>query len=343
MTVYNEIFQQPQALTEMYRANKSVVREIAHAVNGATSVFITARGTSDNAARYAQYVWGALNHLPVTLATPSLFSIYETPPILAPDTLVVGVSQSGQSPDIVSVLEEACRQGQATLAITNKPDSPLAQTADHVINIMAPEKAVAATKSYTAQLQAIAMLSAEMAGDQGCLEEIEAVPEWIDTVLKQDEEIATSALRYRYMNQCVVLGRGFNYATAFEWALKMKEMAYVVADPYSSADFRHGPIALVDRGFPVMAVAPAGAVYEDMLEVIEKLADDYRAELMVVSNRQEALDLASTPVEIASEVPEWLTPIVSIVPAQLFCYHLTRIKGYDTESPRGLSKVTLTE
>ncbi len=343
MTVYNEIFQQPQALAEMYHANKNVVREIAHVVKSATSVFITARGTSDNAARYAQYVWGAVNHLPVTLATPSLFSIYESPPKLAADTLVVGVSQSGQSPDIVSVLEEARRQGQVTLVITNMPESPLAQTADHVINIMAPEKAVAATKSYTAQLQAIAMLSAEMAGDAGCLQEIEAVPEWIDTVLKQDEEIATAALRYRYMNQCVVLGRGYNYATAFEWALKMKEMAYVVADPYSSADFRHGPIALVERGFPVMAVAPSGAVYDDMLEVIEKLVDEYRAELMVVSNQNEALDLAATPVEIAKAVPEWLTPIVSIVPAQLFCYHLTRLKGYDTESPRGLSKVTLTE
>lgn len=343
MSVYKEIFQQPQSLSEMYRKNRSEIREIAAAVKGATSVFITARGTSDNAARYAQYVWGAVNHLPVTLATPSLFSIYQSPPVLAADTLVVGVSQSGQSPDIVSVLEEARRQGQATLAITNKADSPLAEAADHVIELHAPEKAVAATKSYTAQLQAIAMLSAELAGDEGRLSEIERLPAWIDAVLEQDDEIATAALRYRYMNQCVVLGRGFNYATAFEWALKMKEMAYVVADPYSSADFRHGPIALVERGFPVMAVAPAGAVFEDMLEMIEKLSAEYRAELMVVSNREEALDLASTPVKIAETVPEWLTPIVSIVPAQLFCYHLTRLKGYDTESPRGLSKVTLTE
>ncbi len=288
-------------------------------------------------------MWGAFNHLPVTLATPSLFSIYQSPPKLAPDTLVVGVSQSGQSPDIVAVLKEARQQGQTTLAITNKPESPLAEVADHIIDIRAPEKAVAATKSYTAQLQAIAMLSAELAGDAVRLEEIQSLPEWIDAVLKEDDEIATAALRYRYMNQCVVLGRGFNYATAFEWALKMKEMAYVVADPYSSADFRHGPIALVERGFPVMAVAPSGAVYDDMLEVIDKLADDHRAELMIISNQDEVLDMASTPVKIAGAIPEWLTPIVAIVPGQLFSYHLTRLKGYDTDAPRGLSKVTLTE
>lgn len=343
MTVYDEIFQQPRVLAEMYQANKTKVKEIAAAVGGATSVFITARGTSDNAARYAQYVWGAFNHLPVTLATPSLFSIYKSPPRLAPETLVVGVSQSGRSPDIVAVLEEGRRQGKKTLAITNKPDSPLAEVADHVIDIRAPEKAVAATGSYTAQLQAIAMLSAALAGDDERMGEIAAIPDWIDTVLKQDDEIATAALRYRYMDQCVVLGRGFNYATAYEWALKLKEMAYVVADPYSSADFRHGPIAVVDRGFPVMAIAPQGAVFEDMLEVIEKLADEYRAELMVISNRPDVLDLADSPVHVPQAVSEWLSPLVTIVPAQLFSYHLTHIKGYDTEVPRGLSKVTLTE
>jgi glucosamine--fructose-6-phosphate aminotransferase (isomerizing) len=255
----------------------------------------------------------------------------------------VGVSQSGRSPDILAVLEEGRRQGHTTLAITNKPESPLAEVADYIIDIQAPEKAVAATVSYTSQLQAIAMLSAALAGDDERMAAIEQLPEWIDTVLKMDEEIATIALRYRYMNQCVVLGRGFNYSTAFEWALKMKEMAYVVADPYSSADFRHGPVALVERGFPVMAVAPQGAVFEDMLEMIEKLVEGHRAELMVISNQPEALDLATSPVEIPRAAPEWLSPVVSIVPAQLFSYHLTHYKGYDTETPRGLSKVTLTE
>ena len=144
------------------------------------------------------------------------------------------------------------------------------------------------------------------------------------------------------MAHCVVLGRGYNYATAFEWALKLKELAYVIAEPYSSADFLHGPVAMLDRGFPVLAVAPAGAVFEDTLKLISRLVREQLVELLVISDQEEALARAHTPVRLPGPVPEWLTPIVSIVAAQLFCYHVTRAKGYDTEAPRGLKKVTLT-
>jgi len=144
------------------------------------------------------------------------------------------------------------------------------------------------------------------------------------------------------MEQCVVLGRGYNYATAFEWALKLKELTYVVAQPYSSADFRHGPIAVVEQGFPVMAVAPQGEVFGDMMGLMRGLAEERKAELVVVSNDEDALTLAKTPMPIP-ELEEWLSPMVSIIPAQVFTMHLTLARGLDTERPRGLHKVTRTE
>lgn len=344
MSLHDEIHAQPEILQQSYAQNLEPIKAIAQDLqkHRIQYTFMAARGTSDNAARYANYLWGAYNRLPVALATPSLFSLYEQPPRLE-GALVIGISQSGQSPDIVKVVAEGKRQGRPTLAITNEPDSPLAQTADHVIHIHAgQETAVAATKTYTTQLLAIAMLSAALAGDAGRLTQLAQLPQWMRQVLRQDEHIAGLAPRYRAMQQCVVLGRGYNYATAFEWSLKLKELSYVVAEPYSSADFRHGPIAVVGDGFPVLAVAPGGAVYADMLNLLRKLADEHQAELLIISDRPEALALASSPIPLPTGIPEWLTPLVSIVPGQLFSYWLTAVKGYNTEAPRGLKKVTRT-
>jgi len=344
VSLADEIREQPQVLARLLDRQAAPVREIARslAARSIDTVFIAARGTSDNAAAYAKYVWGAFNRVPVVLAAPSLFSIYRRPPRLR-NTLVVGVSQSGQSPDIVGVLEEARRQGAPTLAIVNEPSSPLARAADAVVDIGAGrEEAVAATKSYTAQLAAIAMLSAAVGGDDERWGELQRVPDLVAKALELDPVIAERAERYRFMAHCVVLGRGFNYATAFEWALKLKELAYVIAEPYSSADFQHGPVAMVERGFPVLAVAPDGAVFEDTRALLARLVEERQVELVVVSDRDEALSLAHTPLRLPPGETEWLTPLVAIAPAQLFCYHLTRAKGFDTEAPRGLRKVTLT-
>jgi len=213
----------------------------------------------------AKYLWGSTNRLPVALAAPSLFSIYDRPPELR-HALVVGISQSGQSPDSVSVVAEGGRQGALTVAITNDPGSPLAQAAEFAVDICAgPEKAVAATKTYTAQLMAIAMLSAALSGQGGRLAELQRVPTLVQQALELDSAIGQAAERYRYMEQCVVLGRGYNYATAFEWSLKLKELAYVVAEPYSPADLQHGPVAILSQGFPVLAAVPGGAVFGNVL------------------------------------------------------------------------------
>jgi len=304
--------------------------------------FLAARGTSDNAGRYANYLWSAMNGLPIALATPSLFTYYQQPPKLR-NALVVGISQSGQSPDIVSVLQEGKRQGNLTLAITNAPDSPLAQEAEFLLEIKAgPERAVAATKTYTTELLAIAMLSSALSGDSMRWDELGKVAGWVNEVLGLDEAIQLAAQRYRYMQNCVVLGRGFNYATAFEWALKLKELTYIEAEPYSSADFRHGPVAMVAQGFPVMAIAPYGKVLDSMLDLLTHLKKDLLAELVVISNTNRALSMAQTPFAIPADIPEWLSPLVAIVPAQLFAYHLTLARGFDPNQPRTIHKVTET-
>lgn len=345
MSLRDEIFEQPAVLKRLLKEQLPKVHDITQSLRqqDIDYIFLAARGSSDNAGLYAKYLWGAANRLPVALAAPSLFSIYKRPPELK-NALTVGISQSGQSPDIVGVLKTAADQGHPTLALTNDPNSPMAQAADFVLDINAgTEEAVAATKTYTAQLLAIAMLSVGLSGSESDLEALRKVPALVEQTLALDPLIAEEAERYRYMDQCVVLGRGFNYATAFEWALKLKELAYIVAQPYSSADFRHGPVAMVYQGFPVLAVVPSGAVYKDVFKLISNLKKEKKTELLVISDNEEALSLAHTPLRLPDDIPEWLSPIVTIVAAQLFCYHLTRAKGFDTEAPRGLKKVTLTK
>ena len=344
MSVHSEILEQPARLDTLLQSQRAAVEVIAREVHAraVSYVFLVARGTSDNAGRYANYLLGGLNRLPMALATPSLFTYYQRPPRLA-GALVVGISQSGISPDIVTVLEEGRRQGCMTLAITNAPESPLAQAAEFVLDIEAgPELSVAATKTYTAELMSIAMLSAALSADETAWLALAKVPAWIDDVLKHDQAIADAAQRYKDTNRCVVLGRGYNYATAFEWALKLKEMCYVEAEPYSPADFQHGPIALVARGFPVLAIVAAGPVAKSLIPLLEQLKTELMAELLVISNVDAALSLARPAFALPKDMPESLSPLVAIVPAQLMAYHLTKAKGFDPEHPRTITKVTET-
>lgn len=345
MSINDEIHEQPARLGALLKSQHKTIKKIAAAIrkSGPNFVFLAARGTSDNAGRYANYLWGTKNHLPIALATPSLFTYYQQPPMIK-NALVVGISQSGKSPDIVSVLEEGKKQGNLTLAITNETNSPLAKAADFVFDIQAgDEKAVAATKTYTAQLMSIAMLSAALSDENACWDELTQLSDWAEQVLCHETMIVQAAQRYRYMQQCVVLGRGYNYATAFEWALKMKELTYIAAEPYSSADFKHGPVAMVESGYPVFAISPQGKVFKSMQGMLRHLKKDLSAELVVISNSLAALELAQVAIPIPEQVPEWLSPIISILPAQLFAYHLTKAKGYNTEQPRTLNKVTETK
>jgi glucosamine--fructose-6-phosphate aminotransferase (isomerizing) len=338
-----EIHEQPEVLATLLEREWPNAQRIASGVQrrDIRYVIVAARGTSDNAARYSQYLLGAHNRLPVGLATPSLFSVYHSPPSLD-GALVVGISQSGQSTDIVAVLAEAQQQGVPTLAITNDPDSPLAARADYLLDLHAgQERAVAATKTYTAQLTALALLSCALTSDDDALQALQKIPAHVEQVLSEADRIAGAVERYRYMETCVVLGRGYNYATASEIALKLKELNYLIAESYSSADFMHGPIAVVGSGFPALVVAPSGTMFETMRRFSLELKSR-GAELLVISDRQTLLQEAVTPLPLPAQVLEWLSPIVAVVPGQLFALYLTLAKGHDPDHPEGLQKVTIT-
>jgi glucosamine--fructose-6-phosphate aminotransferase (isomerizing) len=203
------------------------------------------------------------------------------------------------------------------------------------------ERSVAATKTYTAELMALALLSAELDGRRELLEQIRRVPDAVAETLELCEPVRNRAERYRYMRDCAVIGRGLNYGTAFEIALKLKELTYVAATPYSSADFRHGPIAVVEPGFPVVLIAPHGSVYEDLAALAESLSVR-DAELVLISDRDELADRADLVYTLPPTVEEWLSPMTAVVPGQLLSYDLACAKGVDPDNPRGLRKVTET-
>lgn len=336
-----EIHEQPQVIRELLTREVDAVRDLVAAIRAFDPVFlwVAARGTSDNAARYVQYLSGAAVGLPVGLATPSLHTIYDAAPRLG-RALVLGISQSGQAADVLRVIEDGKQQGALTVAITNDPASPLAQAADHHLWIGAGEEiSVAATKTYTASLTVAALLLSEIADDERRRDQLAALPEAVEQTLSLCAELDVA--RYRYMDQFVTLGRGYNYSTAFEINLKIKELCYLVGDAYSEADFRHGPIATVHPGFPAFVIAPAGPTLPLMDDLLTKL-QERRAEPVVISNDAALLGRATTPLRIP-QLPEWISPVVAVIPGQLFAWKLAALRGHDVDHPGQLRKVTVTQ
>ncbi len=340
-----EILSQPDVITRFLDTELEQIQRTVAALPPFRYVVIAARGSSDHAALYAKYAWGALAGYSVALAAPALYTVYTAPPRLQ-GALVVGVSQSGQSPDIVAVVEEAKRQGCPTLAISNDVASPLGKAADAAIALHAGiERSVAATKTYTVELVSMAALAACLGGDRARLDDLRRLPAAMGTTLTKALEAAPAvAERWREVDRCVVLARGYNFATASELALKLKELTYVMAAAYSSADFRHGPIAALEPSEAALLVMPNGAAYPDLLA----LATDLRtrgAQLTVISERPEALALATSQLPLsvgAHAVPEWLSPVLAVIPGQALALRLAEAKGLDPDTPRGLRKVTRT-
>ena len=343
MQLEKEIAQQPAVLQRLLHEGQATIQEVAAAIRAFDPAFacIAARGTSDHAAIYAQYLFGSLLRLPVMLATPSLHTIYAAPPDLS-KALVIGISQSGKAEDVRAVLRDARQQGALTLAITNFPDSPLAQTAAYHLPLLAEiEFSVAATKTYTAQLTVIAMLASALADDAILQSELTALPQAAAETLRISQDIADWAERYRDMDRLTVLGRGYNYATACEISLKVKELTYISSEGYSEADFRHGPIAVVQQSYPVILVAPKGkalATMRDMLAIVKAKG----ADTLIISNDNDLLLQGKRAMPI-STIPEWLSPIISVMPGQIFAMQQALAHGYEVDKPRGLSKVTITE
>jgi glucosamine--fructose-6-phosphate aminotransferase (isomerizing) len=343
MLLQQEIHEQPAVVQRLLAEQRTNIQRIAQNIRDFDPAYIAiaARGTSDNAARYAQYLFGSAARLTVALSTPSLHTLYETPPDLS-QALVIGVSQSGQAGDVRRVLADANDQGAMTLSVTNYPDSPMAQTAAHHIELLAgEERSVAATKTYTAELTVFAMLCAALVNDSQMQSQIEQLPDHLQATLDHTENIHTWADRYRYMERFAVIGRGYNYATAFEISLKVKELSYIPGEGYSEADFRHGPIALIAPGFPVITVAAQGKTLPTVLDLIQKLQDK-SAETLIISNDDSALQQATKAMRIPA-MPEWLSPIAAIIPGQVFAMQQALVRGYAVDQPRGLTKVTVTE
>lgn len=336
-----EIRQQPEALARLLEQGRPEVARLVQDIRRETPAYglFAARGSSDNAARYAQYVLGIRNGLTAGLAVPSFFTLYDANPQMK-GSLTIGVSQSGQSPDIVSVVRRAGEQGALTVAVTNEPNSPLAQTARHTIELRAGvEAAVAATKTYTTELMALAMMSAEMSESAEAFADLARVPAYVEATIQKNSNISASA--FADMRHLVVLGRGYNYSTAFETSLKIKETNYLVAEPYSVADLLHGPVAMIGEGFPVLLVAPSGRTHADVPKVLETVKKR-KARLIAISDDPAVLKEAELGLPLPEGMPEWVSPIAAVVAGQLFAGALAEANGLDPDQPRGLSKVTLT-
>lgn len=337
-----EIREQPEALQRLLDTELGLVAELGAAARAReiSLLFLAARGTSDHAAVYAKYLSEIVAGLPTALAAPSVFTLYEANVRLS-HALVLGISQSGKAADAIEVLRRARADGQLTGCITNDDQSPMAATAEYPLCCRAGlERSLPATKTYTTSLALVYALVAALADRPAMLDDLRRTPEWVSQVLATEAQIADRAERYRYMDECVILARGVNQCTALEAGLKLSETSYLRAHPYSTADFHHGPIAVVGEGYPCVLFAPAGKGYGSMLEMVTALRDR-GAELLVISDQEEILSLATTPLPMPS-VPEFLSPLVAIVVLQLFAYHLARVKGRDPDHPRGLKKVTHT-
>ncbi len=343
-----EIREQPRVIEKTLKAERKGFERLRRRFekNRPRLVVLAARGTSDNAAQFGRYLIEITTGIPVSLAAPSVATLYHAR-LQLDGALVAAVSQSGESTDTNVVLEQAKRAGAFTVGITNEAGSSLAKLADFTMHIRGGrERSVAATKTYTGQLLGFYLLAWSLGADIK-MDDLERLPEWAEAALTLEDEIAGRAERYRFMEQAVVVGRGLNYANAFEWALKMMETCYVVAERFSQADILHGPIAMIGQSFPAFLVAPTGVTWPVMKELAERLAG-LRADTLIVtdeSNRAAPKSAVKIPVSLSHRggLPvEVYTPIPYIIAAQLFAAKLAEVKGLNPDQPRGLNKVTLT-
>lgn len=339
----SEIREQPDIIRRVLEFERENALSLAEEIQERQirAIMIAARGTSDNAATYAKYVFEVEDELPVFSATPSVYTVYGAKPNLS-HTLALGISQSGEAPDVLQVLKTAEECGAVIGGITNSRESPLAERVNHLFLCHAgKEFSVAATKTYTSSLAILALIAGYLKDDGKFLAELERVPELMEKVLALEPEIASKVERYRYMNECVILGRGFNHCTTIEADLKLSETCYMVAQPYSSAEFMHGPIAVINEGFPCFLYAPDGTTFPGMLTLAEKLKER-GAEMIIVAHDDRILSYAKTPIKIPFEVAEILSPMIYILVGQIFAYYLSVTRGYNPDQPRGLKKVTKT-
>ena len=338
----SEIQQQPSALERIIRREEVRIGRFANFLKKRRTrlIVLVARGSSDNAALFGRYLLEISAGIPVSLCAPAVHTLYRAKLDLR-DALVIGISQSGEGADTNMVLENVRRSGATTVAITNEANSTMARIADETFLIHAGrERSVAATKTYTGQLMIFHLLASALSGNKR-LAEVKRLPELAARSLSMRPQVEEIVERYAFMDHCVVVGRGLNYANAYEFAIKLMETCYVVAERFSSADFLHGPIAMVERDFPAFLFAPPGRTLAGMKELLGKLTK-LRAETVVISSENAALRPATRAITIPERISEMLSPIPYIIPAQVFAALLAEAKGLSPDRPRSLAKVTST-
>jgi glutamine---fructose-6-phosphate transaminase (isomerizing) len=352
-TMRQEICEQPETVNRTLHSEWRVAEKLrAHfAQHPVRLIVLAARGTSDNAAQFGRYLLEICTGIPVMLAAPSVSTLYRST-LKLEGAAVVGISQSGESTDTNLVLEAAKQSGAFTIGITNESESTLAKLADECFLVRAgKERSVAATKTYTGQLACFYLLAYAL-GASLELAHLERIPEWTAAALKLEGEIRARAERYCFMQHAVSIGRGLNYSNSFEFALKLMETCYVVAERFSSADLLHGPIAMVERSFPAFLFCPSGVTWKPMREVYDKL-QAVQAETLIITDESNSeaeqiappgmkpLCIPARLAETGASLPEDLfTPIPYVIPAQLFAASLAEVKRLNPDQPRTLNKVT---
>ena len=335
-----EIAEQPAVLEKTIKAESSKIKKLGAFLieKDIDLIVLVARGSSDNASLFGRYLLETTIGIPVSLSAPAVFTLYNAK-LKLDRALVIGVSQSGEGTDINAVLESAKNSGAFTLGITNEADSTMAKITDETLLIHAGrEKSVAATKTYTGQMLHFYLLASAFGINNI---KYEKIPDYVDKALNLRAVIETLVERYVFMENCVVVGRGLNYGNAYEMALKLMETCYVVAERFSSADFFHGPLAIVERRFPVILFAPRGETKKGNLELLNRLKE-LHADCLCLTNDTEISEQSNRFIGLPEEIDEILSPIPFIIPAQLFAGYLAAAKGLNPDAPRSLSKVTRT-
>lgn len=337
-----EIAEQPAVLERTIKEERAKIAALAQTLRkrDIDLIVLVARGSSDNAALFGRYLLEITTGIPVSLSAPSVHTLYRAKLNLN-RALVVGVSQSGEGEDINRVLENARQCGAFTVGITNEASSRMTKLVDETLMTHGGrERSVAATKTFTGQMLLFYMLAAELSA-QSISFSYDSIPQFVERALEQKSAILELVQRYVFMENCVVVGRGLAYANAYELALKLMETCYVVAERFSSADFLHGPLAMVERHFPVILFAPPGVMLESVKALIERLSE-LHADTLAITSDLEAARACTRSIVMPKEIDEFLAPIPYIIPGQLFAALLADAKGLNPDAPRSLSKVTRT-
>ncbi len=342
--MYKEIIEQASVLESTYKTNIEKIKQIAKYVkeNHISSIFLAARGSSDNACQYFKYLCEIYAGIPVGFIAPSVVTLYNKK-VFYKNSLLIGVSQSGSGLDIHDVIKAGKEVGTYTIGVTNNEDSLLAKTVDaHLFLNCGLEESVAATKTFTSEMYVLALLVMEISDSDELRKALDYkhVSELIAKSIENKDKIFALANTCKDYNDAYLLSRGINYVTCLESALKLQETTYVKSRTYAISDFYHGPFAVVDEKTNIFLLHGYGKTNMDSYEMFEKLLNVH-ANVIVISNDKYFIDYEKTCfIPMCEEV---ISPFALVVSMQLFCLGLSISKGLNPDKPRSLKKVTITK